>query len=43
LRTYEKNNKKSKLRLFEMKDAPYERLVSGVRQLLVLVISSLMG
>jgi hypothetical protein len=36
LRTYEKHNKKENVCIFEMKDAPCERLVSGVLQLLVL-------
>lgn len=40
LRTSEKKNKKEKVCLFEKKDATYERLVSGVLKLLVLVISS---
>lgn len=39
LRTSEKKNKKKKC-VFSKKDAIYERLVSGVLKLLVLVISS---
>ena len=42
-RTYEKNTIRGKLCLFEMKDSTCENFVSGVRQLVVLVISSSTG